>query len=215
MTPALLQILLMANFFIMGLVAAAAIRHAYAHFHPEHHEAEHARATSEVVHVPPAVKQRLLETAESNFQKVLERTAIALQGELDNTSKHINAELEKFGAKIINDEMTRYNQDLDKLMHQTEVSLNSAQTDIDKHQAELTSKIAEQQTILEAQLAEKMAAQEQTMLQNLDTKLADAVASFLTETLQHNVDLGAQSTYLTTMLDEHKAEIIGGVSRED
>ncbi len=215
MTPAFLQVVLMVNIFIMGLVAAAAIRHAYAHFHPEHHEADHPHATSEVVHVPPAVKQRLLEAAENNFQKALDHSATGLQNELDTTTKHINAELEKFGTKIINDEMTRYTQELDKLNRQVETSLSGAQADIASHRTELTAKIAEQQALLESQLTEKMAQKEQVMLQNLDTKLADAVASFLTETLQHNVDLGAQSAYLTTMLDEHKAEIIKGVSGEN
>jgi hypothetical protein len=44
--------------------------------------------------------------------------------------------------------------------------------------------------------------------------LADAVASFLIETMQHNVDLGAQSTYLTTMLEEHKTELTKGIIDE-
>jgi hypothetical protein len=48
----------------------------------------------------------------------------------------------------------------------------------------------------------------------MDTKLADAVTSFLMETLQHNVDLGAQSAYLTAMLDEHKDELVKGVKHE-
>jgi len=40
------------------------------------------------------------------------------------------------------------------------------------------------------------------------------VASFLTETLQHNVDLGAQSAYLTAMLEEHKADFAKEVADE-
>jgi hypothetical protein len=199
----------------MGLVAAAAIRHAYAHFRPDHHEHDQPHATTEVVHVPLAVKQRLLETAESNFQKVLDRTAVALQNELDTTAKHINIELEKIGSKIVNDEMERYALEIEKLKQQAETSFSGAEADVTKHQAELTAKITEQQALLETQLTEKMAEKEQIMLQNLDAKLSDAVVSFLTETLQHNVDLGAQSAYLTTMLDEHKAEIIKGISGED
>ena len=42
----------------------------------------------------------------------------------------------------------------------------------------------------------------------LDTKIADGIASFLVETLQHNVDLGAQTAYLTAQLEEHKADLI-------
>jgi hypothetical protein len=32
--------------------------------------------------------------------------------------------------------------------------------------------------------------------------------------MQHNVDLGAQSTYLTTMLEEHKTELTKGIIDE-
>jgi hypothetical protein len=37
--------------------------------------------------------------------------------------------------------------------------------------------------------------------------LGDAVASFLIDTLQHEVDLGAQTNYLIKTLDEHKDEL--------
>jgi hypothetical protein len=49
----------------------------------------------------------------------------------------------------------------------------------------------------------------------LEEKLSDAVSSFLLEALQHSVDLGAQAQYLTTVLEEHKAELIEGVKRND
>ena len=59
-----------------------------------------------------------------------------------------------------------------------------------------------------------MLAEKQRLLQQIDTKLADAVASFLMETLQHNVDLGAQSAYLTAMLEEHKTDFAKELSDE-
>ena len=52
------------------------------------------------------------------------------------------------------------------------------------------------------------------MIQQIDTRLAEAVTSFLIETLQHNVDLGAQSAYLTAQLEEHKADFIKEVADE-
>ena len=58
---------------------------------------------------------------------------------------------------------------------------------------------AERQRQVEAILAEK-----KQIMARIDTKLSDSVASFLLETLGHEVDLGAQQTYLTKMLEEHK-----------
>jgi hypothetical protein len=40
------------------------------------------------------------------------------------------------------------------------------------------------------------------------------VVSFLIETLQHDIDLGAQSAYLTKVLEEHKDDFKQGVSSE-
>ena len=61
---------------------------------------------------------------------------------------------------------------------------------------------------------QELAAEKEQLAKLMDTKLADAVASFLMETLPHNVDLGAQSAYLTSMLEEHKAELVREVAGE-
>lgn len=209
-----LQTLLLVNVFIMGIVIASAIRHAYAHFRPEHHEVEKAHLSAQVVHIPPAVKQRLLETSQHNFESILERSAETLQRELQATTMRLNGNLEKLGSTIIDDEMERYRKSLDQLRQQAEATIAGAQADISEHQAELKVKLTQRQAELEAQMAENIAAQQQALIQNIDTKLSDAVASFLTETLQHNVDLGAQTSYLIATLDEHKEELIKGVSNE-
>jgi phenylpyruvate tautomerase PptA (4-oxalocrotonate tautomerase family) len=67
---------------------------------------------------------------------------------------------------------------------------------------------------MQARLAEELANEKQRLAQLLDTKLADAVASFLVETLGKEVDLGAQAAYLTSMLEAHKDELIKGVTDE-
>ena len=43
-------------------------------------------------------------------------------------------------------------------------------------------------------------------------KLAGAVTAFLIDTLGHNVDLGAQTKYLTETLEQHKAELVKELS---
>ena len=121
--------------------------------------------------------------------------------------------------------MKRYHESLDELRRQTEATIGSAQAEIIAHQADLTAKLSDRQAELEAALGirrveleakmtDELATEKQLLAQQVDTKLGDAVASFLAETLQHNVDLGAQSAYLTAMLDEHKAELIKGVRDE-
>ena len=104
--------------------------------------------------------------------------------------------------------------DLDALRQQTEANINGAQTEITKHQTDLKTRIDAKQAELEAKMVEEVNAEKQILVQQIETKLSDAVASFLTETLQHNIDLGAQSSYLTTMLEEHKDELLKGISDE-
>lgn len=214
MSTSFLQLFLMINVFLIGALTAVAIRHAYAHFKPHTHDAEKAHPANHPVQLPSAVKARLLASAEHNFQTVLDRSATQLERNLHTTASQLDKQLQSLGSEILRDEMRRYREAIDELRARTELSIGSAQTEIAQHQEDLKTKLAERQAELEAKLVEDMAAEKQRLTQQIDTKLADAVASFLVETLQHNVDLGAQSAYLTAMLDEHKAELTRGVSDE-
>lgn len=209
-----LQLFLLLNVFIMGALAATALRHAYAHFKPDHHDADKIHAKVQKVQLPPATRKHLLESAEEDFQSVLEKSTVELQRELQTTAAVLNKQLAKTGAEIVGYEMERYRTQLENLRKQADDAIGGAQTEVVQHQNDLKSKIAEAQLKIEAQLAEEMKLEKQRLIQQMDTKLADAVASFLTETLQHNVDLGAQSSYLTAMLEEYKTELIKGATDE-
>lgn len=218
----LLQLFLYLNVFLVGAAVAIGLQHAYAHFRPPHPHPDadkpHPPATTAPGgHLPPAVKERILQTSQANFQAVLDRSAADLQHDLRATSAELNKLLDKLGSQIVNSEMVRFRSQLDQLREQAETAIGGAQAGISQHQAELKAKLEAEEANLRAKLAEElaaekqalvgqMAAEQQRLVQQIDTKLADAVASFLMETLQHNVDLGAQSQYLTAMLEEHKAD---------
>jgi len=214
MNATFLQIFLLVNVFLIGIIASTAIRHAYAHFRPQIHEEEKPRVLKQTVHLSPVVKERLLQASQSHFQNVLDHSAAELQQDLKNTTVRLDKQLDKLGSEIIINEMRRYRADLEAMRKQAESTIIAAQTEVVNHQSILKAKLAERQIELEAKLIEEMAAEKQQLVQQIDTRLADSVVSFLTETLQHNVDLGAQSDYITTMLEEHKAEIIKGINDE-
>lgn len=212
MSSLFLQIFLLINVLLIGAAAALAIRHAYAHFKPHAHDAEHRHhPANQPTHISPEVKARLMKAAEAKLEAALERSSIQFEKSLQETTGRLDRQLERLGSKIISDEMARYNKALEELQAHTQLSIGSAQSEIDQHQADLKNKLAERQAELEAQLAAEMDAKKEQLTQELDTKLADAVASFLIETLPHDVDLGAQSTYLTRMLEEHKDDITRSV----
>lgn len=209
-----LQVFLLVNVFLMGALVAVGLRHAYAHFRPEHHNAEKPTHQPERAQLPRATKERLLQEAEASFKKVLDRSAVELEQNQKAITAQLNKQFEKIGSQVVLHEMARYQSTLEELRKQAEKAIAGAQDEVSKHQAEINAKFAEQQAVLRTQLTDEMAAEKQHLIQQMDTKLADAVASFLVETLPHNVDLGAQSAYLTTMLEEHKADLIKGISNE-
>lgn len=211
-----LQIFLLINVFIIGGLVAIAARHAYAHFHPHPLEiAEKIHRQSPEAHLTQAMKEHLVEISEKHFQTVLNRSVVELQHSLKSTSARLDKQLNRLGADIITDEMKRYHNDLEQLRKQAEYVISNAQKDITLHNTDLKAQLEKRQVELQAKQDEDIKIVKQRMIQDLDTKLSDAIASFLTETLQHNVDLGAQNAYLTDMLEVHKAEIIKGIIDED
>ena len=142
--------------------------------------------------------------AQSDFKAILDKSANELQTDLQTTATELNKQLEKLGDAVVTSETERYKTMLEALRVQAETVITTAQTDIKDHQ-----------TDLKAKLTDNITAEQQRLVAQLDTKLADAVSSFLTETLQHNVDLGAQVPYMLATLEEHKAELIKGISDEN
>ncbi len=201
-------IFLLSNAFVIGMLIAMAIRHARAHFHPPAVVVapEKPHVTAATATLPAAVKERLLAAAEVKFQKVLDQSAAELQRDLTTTADRTARQIEKLSLTVTNHEAARYQATLESLRKQTAATLQTAQQEVSEHQTALTTELASKKAALEAELAEQIATEKQQLLAQIDTKLADAMASFLLETMQHNVDLGAQTAYLTSMLDEHKAD---------
>lgn len=189
----MLQVFLVFDIFLAGVIAAEAVRHALAHFRPHKHDAEHARPDG--LHLPPAMREHLMEEAQANFEAVLERTTRDLQKDLAATSEQIKTHVEKLEAEATNKELEHYKAVIADLQNKTTTDTKG-----------LDKELAAQKTEMRAKLAAEMEVEKKKLLEAIDTRLADAVASFLAETLQHEVDLGAQGAYLTKMLEEHKAD---------
>lgn len=206
-----LQIFLLVNVFIAGALIVVAIQHARAHFKPQV-PAKHAPEQS--VRLPPAVKEHLLQASQAHFQAVLDHAVLELRRDLKGTTDQLNKKLETVGGTIVESEMKRYQASLEMLREQTEKTIGGAVKEVATHQTDLKSKLEERRQALESQIEQEIEQEKQLLMSQIDTKLADAVTSFLIETLQHNVDLGAQSNYLISMLDEHKDELTKGIRND-
>jgi hypothetical protein len=195
-----LQLFLLLDVLLIGIVGAIAMRHAKAHFGRQISEPSPANHEPVAAEIPPAVKRRMIEAAELRFQNSLNKTSKQLESDLDATATRINKLLDHQVTGVVSTELAQYRAQLAKLRSETEASFGAASKEIVEHQASLR------------QAMESAVAKEQTaLIEQLDKKLSDAVTSFLMETLGHNVDLGNQAEYLTSLLEEHKADFINEV----
>lgn len=200
----MLEVVLAVNALLVGALVVFAVQHALAHFRPHEHDAEHhALQQLQNGHLPPALRQQLIEEAQKRFESVVHQSAVELQNDLVNSTARITKQLDTYSDVTLKKELTQYNARIAELQKQTETTITDMNKEITSHQDDLKAK-----------LTENITAEKQRLIQQIDTKLADAVASFLTETLQHNIDLGAQTPYLISMLEEHKDEIAKGVTDE-
>lgn len=190
-----LAIFLLFDVFVMGVFASTAVRHGLAHFRPHEHDLEKSHLAAQSGHLPPSLREKLLAEAEANFRAVVTSAAKDLQKDLDATAEDIKKQVGKLGDEAENTEMEHYKATVVQLQDKTKDDLASIDKELAAQKAELKTKFAED-----------MATEKQRLLAQIDTKLGDAVGSFLLETLQHNVDLGAQTAYLMDMLEQHKAD---------
>lgn len=196
MNSVALLVFLGVDVFIIGLLTPLVYRHAHAHFKPEKHAADKPQLSA-------ATKEQMLHNSEVQLQKALDHSVDVLQHDLDKSSEQINSLVTRFAGVIVGDEMERYRAELSKLHKQAEADMSGIKQEIAGHQVEI-----------EAKFAQELELEKQRLISQIDTKLGDAVGSFLIETLQHNVDLGNQADYLVAMLEEHKddfkQEVAGG-----
>ena len=200
----ILQVFLIVDVFFVGVLATIALQHAVAHFRPNKQlDTPPPTATPAKDYVPPMMRERLTKESEAKFQDALNHSAAELQNSLGATAGQLDQLLKQLGAEIVGNELERYRADLTQLRAHAQTDMGAIKTEVEAHKAEL-----------ETQLQQELTAEKERLVQQLDTKLADAVSSFLIETLQHNIDLGAQEAYLKSMLAEHKADFVKEVADE-
>ena len=197
----LLQLFLIINIFLAGILTTIGIQHARAHFGKKNQKPE--RKPAETLRIPAEEREKMLATARAHYETVLSQSMRDLQRDLEGTTAHLHSQLEKVSGEVVSDEMKKYRASLVTLLDHTVTVSNDAQKAVTDHRDELRSK-----------LAEEIAAEKQQLVERIDTKLADAVSSFLVDALGHNVDLGAQTNYLIATLDEHKQELKEGIKDE-
>lgn len=215
-----LQLFLLANAFLIGVVVTLAVQYGLAHRRGQKAPVKAAAQTSPV---PAAVRERITKQAEANFQGIVNRSSLQLQNDLGATGSQLGKLLEKFGSEVLDDEMRLFRENVASIRASTQGSLASAQDQISEQQnailrsladrqADIDAKLAVRQSDLESQLEQSFAAEKDAAVQRMNENMNDAVLAFLLETLGHEVDLGAQADYLVATLEANKADLIASAS---
>ena len=182
--------------FLLGVLATELYLHSKAVVKPDAVIPSPVAPVEPPMSLPPAVRDQLIKETETDYEAMLKQSVAKFDQDLSKTSGTINEQIKGLATDVVGKELDEYRQQLAKLRETAMSTMSSVQSAVDKERAEQ-----------EAQLAKDIAAEKERLVKQIDSKLNDAVSSFLIETLQHNVDLGAQNAYLMSMLDEHKDEL--------
>lgn len=193
-----LEIFLLVNLVVIGYL----INEFVGHFWARHHKATPTQVETPLS-LSPETRAKLDQELIDKYRTALTAAAHVMQQDLSGTSVQLKGEVQTLAEGTIKQELEEYRASMQKLRQESMALLSVVQHHID-----------EERTKMEAELQKEAAAERERLAKALDTKLNQAITSFLIETLQHNVDLGAQSAYLTKMLEEHKAELIKEVTNE-
>jgi hypothetical protein len=201
-----LQIFLLIQVFILGALVAVAAMHYLTNLKPGKKEqtTEPAQQLIKPIDLPQESKEKLIRDSQAQFEVAVERSAAQLQKSLVATNDQINDLVMRLATDVVSNELEHYKADIAALHEQTKADMSGISAEVSKHQEEL-----------KAQIKQELEAEKQRLISQIDTKLADAMGSFLLEALGHNVDLGSQSTYLLQMLEEHKADFMKEVGNEN
>ena len=200
----LFTVFLLLNALIIGAVATIAVQHGLAHRDAKKEVKPEVQSLPKML---PDMKKKLLDEAEEKFRQQITSATNGLQKDIEKTTAELSTHVTKIGGEIISTEMQRYRESLEALRRQTDQIIKQAQAGVSNHQTELSTRIDELRAELEKKVKADLETEKEHMVAQIDTKLTDAVTSFLNETLQHNVDLGAQTDYIIGMLEEHKDTI--------
>jgi len=202
-----LQLFLLIDVFFVGVLTTIAVRHGRAHFGKQSTNPETPASPTDAIRptelISPRERERLIQESQRHFEETVTSSVAQLQQNLGATASELDQLLRRLGGEIVGNELERYRVEVSQLRQQAQVDLGGIKTEVSSHRAEL-----------ENQMAAELAAEKQRLLAQIDTKLGDAVSSFLVETLQHNIDLGAQEAYLRELLETHKSDFKNEVSDE-
>ena len=134
--------------------------------------------------------------ARESMHVVVDKAAGELSSSLSATIASLTTKTEDMAKITLAQEFEKYQTSLGALRDETIKEFGDLQQQLDKRRQELTED-------MEANVLKDREAR----MEAFNARLGDVVSSYLVETLDKGVDLGAQAGYVVRMLETHKDEI--------
>lgn len=199
-----MEVFLYIDFFIVGVIAVLVWQYALAHFRPDEHDLEKTSSQNQPeIHLSAASRDRLVAEAEDKLRKILDQSAGKFQKDIEDSESQLIKHIESLSNAVFLKEVDHYKAAISKLEEQAASVTQNAEVNLAKNEAELKVK-----------LETELKAEKQKLVDQINSKISDAVISFILNTLGHNIDLGAQTAYIMAVLEEHKQDFKEGISGE-
>lgn len=167
-----LEIILLLNVFVLGVVLTMTV----SHFMRNIHKVNHPNRTPAPPILSPENRRRLTERSERQFQQTLDRSTARLEKELLQTTLRLHKNLDNISDELLSAEMDRYKKSLDNLEEDAVSLMGKADEAIAAHEREVRQKITDRQTELESQLSE-LHKSFATEMQNRQSELQEMVTT--------------------------------------
>jgi len=208
-----LQIIILINVFLVGVVGTVAIMHYRAHIRPE----EPAAKRKPMPMLPLDVRQRLIEEAEDGYERVLRKSTASFESDLESTASDLSGQLAKIGTTIVNDEMNRYKSELATMRDETTKRMGSSSAEIETHHEQLRTQLVEKQAAMDAKLADHQAELEQKLavrsseleqeFTELQARYAKKQADLEAQLAQQEAELSSTVKARELKLSEHQTAL--------
>lgn len=134
--------------------------------------------------------------AREGLSEVVQKSADMLQASLSATISGLNTKAEDMITITLSQEFEKY-----------QASLAALREETIKEFSDLQGQLDERRTQLSAALEAEVAKDREARMELFNARLGDVVSSYIVETLDKGVDLGAQSAYIVRTLETHKEDI--------
>ena len=134
--------------------------------------------------------------AEEDLREIVARSAEQLEASLKATIAGLNTKTEEMATQTLSQEFEKYQASFEALREEMLREFNELQKQLDERRVQLG-----------ADMESAVRKDREARMDAFNARLADVVSSYIVETLDKGVDLGAQSAYILHTLEQHKEDI--------